>query len=388
MSGTSPLAGTSTDTLVPVVPHPAAITAWGDEDDEGELVCGGVREITHDVKTFWFESTGPHVFHFEPGQFITLDVEVDGRRVQRSYTISSPPTRPHRLAITVKRKPGGLVSNWLHDHLGVGDRVLARAPLGAFSMVRHPAAKYLFLSAGSGITPLMSMTRTLVDLGSDVDVLFVHSAHSPADIIFRPELSGLPTQYPAVNVVQVCSRDSPGQEWWGWKGRLDGPMLTEIAPDLHEREVFVCGPDGYAAAVRELLAVAGFDLSHHHEETYTFEALAPSSFVETPTADIGDFDPGAWEDASGGATSFTVSMQASGRTFGCAPDETILDAAFRAGFSPPSSCSQGMCGTCKTVLLSGEVDMQHNGGIRPREVAAGKVLICCSRPLGDVVLDS
>ncbi len=81
-------------------------------------------------------------------------------------------------------------------------------------------------------------------------------------------------------------------------------------------------------------------------------------------------------------------MAKSGRTFPCAPDEFILDAAFRAGMSPPSSCSQGMCGTCKTVLLTGEVDMQHNGGIRPREIAAGKVLICCSRPLGDVAIDA
>lgn len=377
--------------LAPVVPHPGAITAWGDEEDRGELVCGGVREITHDVKTFWFESTGAHVFHFEPGQFVTLVLDIDGRRVQRSYTISSPPTRPHRLAITVKRKPGGVVSNWLHDHLSVGDRILAEPPLGAFSMVRHPAAKYLFLSAGSGITPLMSMTRTLVDLGSDVDVLFVHSAHSPADIIFRPELSGLPTQYPAVNVVQVCSQDSPGQEWWGWRGRLDAAMLAEIAPDLHEREVFVCGPDGYAALARQLLLDAGFDMAHHHEETYTFESLAPSAFVETETADIGGFDPGAGtivDDDEAAVATFTVSMQASGRSFPCAPDETILDAAFRAGISPPSSCSQGMCGTCKTVLLAGEVDMQHNGGIRPREVAAGKVLICCSRPLGDVTIGS
>lgn len=368
-----------------VLPHPAEITAWGDDEELGELVCGGVREITHDVKTFWFESTGAHLFHFEPGQFITLHLDIDGVRVERSYTISSPPTRPHRLAITVKRKPGGLVSNWLHDNLKVGDRVTAAPPLGAFSMVRHPAAKYLFLSGGSGITPLISMTRTLVDLGSDVDVLFVHSAHSPADIIFRPELSGLPTQYPAVNVVQVCSQDSPGQDWWGWKGRLTREVLQDVAPDLHEREVFVCGPEAYMASVREILTEVGFDLAHHHEETFVFESLAPAAFVEAEPGDIGDFTPLESEASS---DAFTIAMSKSGRSFPCGPDEFILDAAFRAGISPPSSCSQGMCGTCKTVLLSGDVDMQHNGGIRPREIAAGKVLICCSKPLGNVALDA
>ena len=375
--------------------HPGRVGVWGDEEDLGELVCLGVRDITHDVKTFWFESAGGHVFHFDPGQFVTLHLDVDGQRIERAYTISSPPTRPHRLSITVKRKPGGLVSNWLHDNLVPGGRVMAAPPLGAFSVVRHPATKYLFLSAGVGITPVMSMTRTLVDLGSDVDVLFVHSARTPADIVFRSEQWGMPTQFPAVNVVQVCTGDSPGQDWYGHRGRLDQAMLQEIAPDLAEREVFVCGPEGYMAMVREALREAGFDMARHHEETFLFESLAPSAFVESvaeDVGDIGDFQPSATGGSDDGAAieanGFTVSMATSGRSFLCARDEFILDAAFRAGISPPSSCSQGMCGTCKTVLLSGDVDMQHNGGIRPREIAAGKVLICCSKPLGDVSLDA
>lgn len=143
------------------------------------------------------------------------------------------------------------------------------------------------------------------------------------------------------------------------------------------------------ATVREALRERGFDMAHHHEETFVFESLAPSSFVESVAegvGDIGDFQP--TPDDEPAATAFTVRMAKSGRSFPCGPDEFILDAAFRAGMSPPSSCSQGMCGTCKTVLLSGDVDMQHNGGIRPREIAAGKVLICCSRPLGDVSIDS
>ncbi|GAA0313025.1 hybrid-cluster NAD(P)-dependent oxidoreductase [Kineococcus aurantiacus] len=373
--------------------HPGRVGVWGDEEDSGELVCLGVRDITHDVKTFWFESAGGHVFFFDPGQFITLHLDVDGQRVERSYTISSPPTRPHRLAITVKRQPGGLVSNWLHDHVVPGTRLTASAPLGAFSVVRHPARKYLFLSAGSGITPVMSMTRTLVDLGSDVDVLFVHSARTPADIIFRSEQWGMPTQFPTVNVVQVCSADAPGQDWRGHRGRLDQALLAQVVPDLQEREVFVCGPEGYMSVVREALRDAGFDMTRYHEETFVFESLGPSAFagsVAEGVEDIGDFQPSGAQGADGGDAEqavFTVSMAASGRSFPCAPDEFILDAAFRAGISPPSSCSQGMCGTCKTVLLSGEVDMQHNGGIRPREIAAGKVLICCSKPLGDVSLD-
>ncbi|MFB9375865.1 FAD-binding oxidoreductase [Kineococcus gynurae] len=370
-----------------VVPHPREVPVWGDEEDEGDLVCVGVRDITHDIKSFFFSSVGGHVFHFDPGQFITLKLDIDGQRIDRSYTVSSSPTRPHRISITVKRQPGGIVSNWLHDNVTPGTVLTVAPPLGVFSLVHHPAPKYLFLSGGSGITPLMSMTRTLVDLGADVDVVFVHSARTPVDIVFRSELAGLPTQYPSVRVVNVCAEDAPGEVWHGHRGFLTIDLLKEIAPDLFEREVFVCGPPPYMKAIRTALADAGFDMAHHHEESFDFSTVQAAKTAEVPetTEPLVPVEPVGGEAAA--TDGFTISMVKSGRTFLCGPDEFILDAAFRAGISPPSSCSQGMCGTCKTVKLSGEVDMQHNGGIRPREVAAGKVLICCSKPLQDVELE-
>ncbi|MGI5473162.1 FAD-binding oxidoreductase [Streptomyces sp. CA-132043] len=134
--------------------------AWSD----GLLVCKHRHDVTADVRTFVFAPTEPRLFRHDPGQFLTLVLDIDHRPVERCYAISSPPTRPDLVAITVKRVPDGLVSNWLHDHLTPGTTVRARGPLGRFSCARHPAPKYLFLSAGSGVTPVMSMTRTLYDL--------------------------------------------------------------------------------------------------------------------------------------------------------------------------------------------------------------------------------
>ena len=139
-------------------PHPVGLACWGDAEDESVLVVQDVVDVTHDVKTFTLASAGQHLFHFEPGQFVTLRLDVDGTEVLRSYTVSSPPTRPHALSITVKRKPGGVVSPWLHDTVRPGTELRVQPPLGVFSTSRHPASKYLFLSAGSGITPLMSMS--------------------------------------------------------------------------------------------------------------------------------------------------------------------------------------------------------------------------------------
>lgn len=126
-----------------------------EEDGSGDqlLVCKHVQYVTSEMKTFVFEPTEPRLFRHDPGQYLVFTFEIDGQQVDRCYTISSPPSRPNVAAITVKRVPGGQVSNWLHDHLTPGDTVRARGPLGQFSMARHPAPAYLFLSGGSGITP-------------------------------------------------------------------------------------------------------------------------------------------------------------------------------------------------------------------------------------------
>lgn len=365
--------------------HSAGRAVWG-ETDGSTLVCRQVQDITHDVRTFLFEPARPALFQHEPGQFVTLQLQIEGRSVSRCYTISTPPTRPHLLGITVKRQPGGLVSNWLHDTMAPGKHISADGPFGEFTIARHPSAKYLFLSGGSGITPVMSMTRTLYDLGSDAEVVFVHSARTPADIIFRRELETIASTVPTVRVAPVCERDAPREPWGGLRGFLSVEMLRLLAPDLTERVVFCCGPAPYMTAVRRMLDEAGFDMQNYHEESFSFEDLRMKEFSSRATTDAGTDEAGPG--AAPATTTYSVEFVRSGRTFTCGEDENVLDAAYEAGLTPPSSCGQGMCGTCKTTILSGTVDMRHNGGIRPREIARNKVLICCSKPLSDLTIDA
>src|SRR5262245_59078484 len=115
---------------------------WNSDVDD-VLICTHVRPETHDVKSFLFRTPSPKLFRFRPGQFITLDVEIEGDVINRCYTISSPPTRPDTLSITVKRTPGGKVSNWLHENLKVGVALKALGPAGEFSFTLHAAPKYL-----------------------------------------------------------------------------------------------------------------------------------------------------------------------------------------------------------------------------------------------------
>lgn len=370
----------------PLVSQVTSVPKVWDPEEDDVLVCRQVRAETHDVKTFLFSAREPRLFRFKPGQFLTLDLEINGATIQRCYTISSSPARPHLVSITVKRVPGGPVSNWLHDTMAPGKEIRAVGPLGEFTAFDHPAPKYLFLSGGSGITPLMSMARAFHDLSEPCDIVFVHAARTPADIIFRTELDLLARNMPGFKVVHVVEGEGGEPGWAGLRGRLSKEMLAVVAPDFAERTVFTCGPSPFMAAVRTILGASGFDMARYHEESFNFEELSP-----TDVADIAEAQVAAGEvpaaDAAPTVQTFRVEFRKSGKVIECAADRFVLDAARLAGMRLPSSCTKGLCGTCKSKLLEGKVDMQHQGGIRQREIDAGMALLCCAKPLTDLVVD-
>lgn len=377
-------------------PLTSDLPPWG-ATGSGTLVCRQVRDETPDVRTFVFAPCQPAFFRFFPGQFLTFEFEIAGRLVSRCYSIASPPTRPHLISITVKRTPGGVVSNWLHEHLRPGHEVRAHGPSGSFTLLDHPAPKYLLLSAGSGVTPHMSIARTLHDLAADLDVLSLHSARTPEDVIFGDELQRIARELPAFTAHTICEADETGM-WPGFLGRLSAAVLRATVPDLAEREVLSCGPPPYLAAVRALLTELGCDPDRYHEETFTLSE--PAGGTATTSTGSGGGTPPTSNPSAGPAagtveedtdatprTGFSVEFSASGRSAHCAEDTTVLQAAESAGVPVPNSCRQGLCGTCKSRLISGQVDMAHAGGIREREVARGQVLLCCSTPRTDLIVD-
>ena len=347
-------------------------TLWASAEQK-TLTCCRVVDETHDVKSFDFRVGDGSPVRFEPGQFMTVSANVQGQSVERCYTISSPPTRPYLVSITVKRVPGGIMSNWLHENMKPGSELRAYGPSGSFTPTAASAGKSLYLSAGSGVTPLMSMTRASIDLGLDRDIVFVHSARTPADIVFRKELQRLAELSPRLRTFFVCESAGDDDSWPEPTGRLSLPLLAGWVPDYAEREVFTCGPAGYMSAVRALLHEGGHNPARYHQESFDISAGATAE-PAAPACDA----PQA---------SFTVKLSRSSRTFTVNPCDTVLSAARKAGVAIPSSCSQGICGTCKTKVLEGSVDMKHNGGIREREVQKGFRLLCCSRPTSDLVLE-
>jgi len=333
--------------------------------------CIKITEETHDVKTFWLKTANNAPVNYTAGQHLPLTFQVDGKEVNRCYTLSSSPTRPNLLSITVKRvsdnQVPGLVSNFLHDHLKVGDKLQAKQPSGQFHLQAINPEKILMLSAGSGITPMLSMLRALVDQGVENDVAFFHSAHSEHDLIAIDEVKALAKQHGNCRLEFTLTRSAP-PEWTDYQGRLTEKMLSNI-PQLLSREVLVCGPEAFREHAKSLLMTLGLPESQFHFESFG-KRLTPQS-KQAPAEEVKQvgilFD--SWDTFHKGNT-----------------QEPLLDQAETAGLAIPYSCRAGMCGTCKVKLESGDVEQLAKDGLTDLEQEQGYILSCSCIPKSDLVI--
>jgi glycine betaine catabolism B len=347
-----------------------AVPAARDGSAPVVLVCRAIVPETPDAKSYLFGAADGRRLPFAAGQFLTVTFSIAGEPVIRCYTIASSSARDATVAITVKRVAGGRISNWLFEQMRVGDTVTAEGPLGFFTPWTRPSEPLLFLSAGSGITPLASAMRSAVDLGIDPDVVFIHAARSPEAMIFRDEYAVWARALPRARVIALATQPRPGSGWVGPSGRLDAALLQALVPDLARRSVFCCGPGPFMDMAKRAALGAGVPADAFHEES--FAAFDPAEELS------------AREPAP---TVFDITFRRSGRTIPCPADATIVKAAQAARIPIVTSCGKGICGTCRTKLVSGTVAMSHNGGIKQREIDQGFILACCSRPTSALVLD-
>jgi all-trans-retinol 13,14-reductase len=323
--------------------------------------CVEVVEVTPDVKAFRFRDDAGHAMDYKPGQFVTLEIKVNGKKVFRSYTMSSTPSNPNYFELTVKRVEGGPVSNWLCDQLKAGSTLPMTGPHGKFTCAPKPRKKLLLLSAGSGVTPMLSMARWLHDLQSDTDVVYFHCARTAADVIFGEEVDAIAVANPRFVQHNCLTRSTKKDKWRGLTGYLDGAMLKKVAPDFAQREVYICGPTGFMEGSKALFQKLGFGMAHFHEESF-----GTASTVE----------------ASGGSVCF----EASGIEVACSGEQNILEIAEQAGVKIASACRTGDCGECKVRKVCGDTPMANTGGLDPREVEDGYVLTCVGFVNGRVVV--
>lgn len=320
----------------------------------------------------------PEGFEFLPGQYLTFRTEIDGQEVRRSYSICSAP-HEGELRVAVKQVEGGLFSTWANNQIKPGDRLDAMPPQGRFTYTptAHDDRLYVGFAAGSGITPILSILKSVLEQSEGRFILF-YGNRSFDQIIFREELETLKNRFPErFSIHHILSRESLSSPLF--QGRIDADKCNRYArvffqPAQVER-FFVCGPESMTMAVKNSLEAAGVPSEKIKLELFT---TAGAAAAQAPTSPTPHFEA-------------TVKVIQDGMEFDfIMPSETttLLDAAMRAGADLPFSCKGGVCSTCKARILEGQVNMKVNYGLEPDEVEAGYVLTCQSYPKSDHIVVS
>ena len=327
---------------------------------------------TPDVKTFRFVSCdrGPIPFSYLPGQFLTLMLPIDGNPTKRSYTISSSPAQAYYCEISVKREDQGLGSRYLHDVLKEGDTLDVRGPSGKFTFTGQESDSIVLIGGGVGITPLMSVTRTLADMGWGGEICLVVGCSDPEHFLFGAELERLKERNPNLHVFVAMSalkEDSSGFH----RGRITKDLFLEWVPDIAARpRIHLCASPPMMDAVKQMLADLGVPSERIKTESFgSQEKPATRAIVQAAQPKPAPGQPAA-----------TLAFRRSAKSTTVQRDETVLESAERIGVEMNYSCRVGSCGECSVPLISGEVKMDVEDALEPQDKAAGIILGCQARP--------
>ena len=320
-------------------------------------------------------------YRFNPGQHLTLRCELAGDDVRRNYSICAPATTGP-LRVAVKRLPDGVFSAYALERLRPGDSIDVMTPSGRFTVPLDPgqAKHYCALAAGSGITPVLSILATALEVEPDSRATLVYGNRTSRSIMFLEELADLKDRYlERFCVLHVLSRER--QEADLLNGRIDADKLKvlfdTVVPPGTVDDWFLCGPAEMIETARDTLLDHGVDPAHIHRELFHVGPLPPPRRV----------DPS--EQTLDGAAEVTILLDGRASTFSLSPSaQPILDAALAVRSDAPYACKNGMCGTCRAKVVEGDVTMDHNYALEDSELAAGFVLACQSHPAAErVVLD-
>jgi ferredoxin-NADP reductase/mono/diheme cytochrome c family protein len=324
---------------------------------------------TSDSKTLRFRVHGERKLDALPGQFLTFSFLFDGKKEARCYSICSSPARSGYVEITPKRISNGCVSVFLNDRASIGMTVEATGPFGQFCLNPADDKKIVLLAAGSGITPIMGMLRYIDDLCLDTEATLLYCVRTSGDIIFRKDLDELQARSKNFRYHVLLSQPDP--EWSGACGYLHREFICTAVPEIADRVFFLCGPPPFMEAARSILTDLGVESTRIRCETFGGAGAGPKPALSHSTE-----------------TGFAVEFVKSGKSAIVPEGQTLLEAASEAGVDIPSACRQGQCGTCKTRLLEGNVEMTTEQGLDPESRARGFVLTCVGHAKGNVKLDA
>ncbi len=334
---------------------------------------------TNDAISIVFNQTNP-AMEYRSGQFLTLIASINGKEVRRSYSFCSAPEIDQDLAVTVKRVPGGLMSNYLLDNLKVGDSVRVMEPMGHFTTdIDEENKRHLVMFAGgSGITPFMSHIKSLLKGESQSIITLIYANRNINSVIFKDALEDLQTKHQGrFHVIHIL--DEAPLNWQGPSGLLNPEMLEGILeriPDwgLAKTQYLMCGPEGMMRNISSYLLNYGVSSDKIYKESFVAPTMEKPKPSESET-----------EDDELKTREVVVIYDGEEHTFEVEPDSTILETALDLDIDLPYSCQSGLCTACRGKLLSGKVKLDEEEGLSDSEREEGYVLTCVGHPVTDDV---
>lgn len=347
------------------------------------LEVADVRRDTRDavVVTLHLPADDAQAFNFTQGQYLTFRRDFDGEELRRSYSICAG-SDEGVLRVGIKRVDGGAFSTWANEELASGDVIEAMAPMGKFHTPLDPASEkhYLGFAGGSGITPLLSIIKTVLAREPKSQFTLLYANRQMTSIMFREEIEDLKNIYLGrFSVIHVLT--SEGQDIDLFSGRIDTDKMAQLFRYWIDADTvdtaFICGPEPMMLTIADSLKAHGLS-----DDRIKFELFASSQPGRAKKRAV------SRRDAKVGATcKVSVTLDGTSRTFEMPNDGTsVLDAALDNAMDAPYSCKAGVCSTCRARVLEGEVEMQTNQALEDYEVKAGYVLTCQSVPITDKVV--
>ncbi|GAB3006993.1 fatty acid desaturase [Mycobacterium bourgelatii] len=332
------------------------------------IPVASVDPITADstLVTFAVPEELQDAFRFEPGQHVTVRTDLGGQNVRRNYSICAPATRA-QLRIAVKHIPGGAFSTFVANDLKAGDVLELMTPTGRFGTPLNPLNRkhYVGLVAGSGITPVLSIIATTLEVETESRFTLIYGNRTWESTMFRAELDRLESRYAdRLEILHVLSNESLHIP--ELRGRIDRDKLsTWLADRLRPADVdewFLCGPLEMISNLRDVLVEHDVAPEHIHVELFFGYADAPTTQQSYDTATV------------------TFTLSGKQETFDLTPGDSILEGALQRRSDAPYACMGGACGTCRAKLVEGKVEMDHNFALGRSELDAGYILTCQSHP--------
>jgi ring-1,2-phenylacetyl-CoA epoxidase subunit PaaE len=339
------------------------------------LTVSHISKETNEAVKITFE---PHstVKNYKAGQFLTFIIPLNGQEYRRSYSLCSSPLEPN-LSVAVKRVKGGVISNYLCDQLQVGDKIEALPPFGNFTVEPMSTAKrhFVLIGAGSGITPLMSMLKTILQQEPQSRVSLIYGNRNESSIMFSQELATLQQNYVSrFKLVHVLSQ--PSLKWQGVSGRITAALLSELLRQLEPIDVFtvtnyyLCGPVGLMQTAIEVLERKKVAATNIHHESFGEPLKSHQATVQDSNTPI----------------QITIINEGESCAVTVQPGQTILEAGLNAGYDLPYSCQSGVCTACRGKVKSGKVSIDEADGLSEQELEEGYVLTCVGKPLSENVI--